>query len=95
LAKKRKIKKKQMMSQIEVTNQNQPNEENRQESSEEDSQNGSSFSDYLDDDDYIDDFDDSQNLNLLDRDELDKEINDSCIIENDSTRVDYLQIQNQ
>jgi len=92
LAKKRKIKKKQMMSQIEVSQGDQTAMINKTDSYEDDSDNNTSdFSDdFDDDDDYLDDFDDSQQLNLLDRDDTDKEINGSCMIENDSSRIDYL-----
>jgi len=80
-----------MMSQIEVS-QGDQTMINKTSSYEEDSDNNTSeFSDDLDDDyDYLDDFDDSQHLNLLDRDDTDKEINGSCMIDHDSSRIDYL-----
>jgi len=81
-----------MMSQIEVSQGDQTAMINKTDSYEDDSDNNTSdFSDdFDDDDDYLDDFDDSQQLNLLDRDDTDKEINGSCMIENDSSRIEYM-----
>jgi hypothetical protein len=84
-----------MMSQIEVSQPSQGDQSamiNKTDSYEDDSDNNTSdFSDdFDDDDDYLDDFDDSQQLNLLDRDDTDKEINGSCMIENDSSRIEYM-----
>ena len=66
------VKKKQIMSQLDVSQENQNDLINNNESFEDSDNNTSDFSDDFDDDDYLDEFDDSQQLNLLDRDDIEK-----------------------
>jgi len=49
----------------------------------------------LDDDDEMDDLDNLEDLGLIDRDDLDEDIDDSCMIGQDSSRcLDYQQFGN-
>ena len=91
MAKKRQLKKKQRMSQLEANDGHgtHPNDDF-------DSNNSSDFSDDdLDDDDDIDDSENLGDLDLIDRDDLDDDIDDSCMIDQDSSRLlDYQQFAN-
>jgi len=85
LAKKRKERKKLMMSHLDKS---EPNDEFHSGSEE---NNSSDFSDDdidFDDDDYMDDLDNSQDL-ALDRDDLDEDIVDSCMIDQESSQMLY------
>jgi len=84
LAKKRKERKKLMMSHLDKS---EPNDE----FSGSEENNSSDFSDDdidFDDDDYMDDLDNSQDL-ALDRDDLDEDIVDSCMIDQESSQMLY------
>ena len=62
---------------------------NKTESFDDTENNSSDFSESFDeDDDYLDEFDESQYLSWC-RDDIDKEIIGSCLIDQDSSRIDY------
>ena len=91
MAKKRQLKKKQMMSQLDGTD----SQVNQGDDNSDSDNNSSDFSDDVLDDDEMDDLDNLEDLGLIDRDDLDEDMDDSCMIGQDSSRcLDYQQFGN-